>query len=122
MVLRLVSSEHDCYRRRGVDGSAQDSELTGDWGAAGRMIQKRAGADVYLRETVNVACAKALRELAGVELVRAATDDHGIYIFKHALVQETVHATLLKNENRRLHRLVAFALHDVNSDRLDEYA
>jgi hypothetical protein len=60
--------------------------------------------------------------LTDAELVRAIVDDGAVFMFKHTLVQETVHGTLLKNENRRLHLLVGQALENVNADRLDDYA
>jgi tetratricopeptide (TPR) repeat protein len=64
----------------------------------------------------------ALVQLTRAELLRRLEEAELAYLFKHALVQETVYATLLKNENRRLHRLVAHALENVNAQRLDEYA
>lgn len=64
----------------------------------------------------------ALLQLSQAELVRRLAEVERAYMFKHALVQETVHATLLRQENKRLHRLVAFALEEVNATRLDEYA
>jgi tetratricopeptide (TPR) repeat protein len=44
------------------------------------------------------------------------------FLFKHALLQDTVYATLLRNETRRLHLVVALTLEHEYSSRLDEYA
>lgn len=66
--------------------------------------------------------AHALGQLTHADLVKGLDDAEPAYLFKHALVQDTVHATLLKNENKRLHLLVAHALESVNANRLDEYA
>lgn len=65
---------------------------------------------------------RTLDELARAELVHRTGGNGVAYLFKHTLVQETVHATLLKNECKRLHHLVALALEDVNAQNLDEYA
>lgn len=67
----------------------------------------------------------ALKELTRAELVRGWEDPRPAeqaYSFRHALIQETAQATLLRNQSRRLHRLVAHALENVNAARLDEYA
>lgn len=64
----------------------------------------------------------ALQKLSHAELVKGLDDAEPAYWFKHALVQDTVHATLLKNENKRLNLLVAYSLENVNASQLDEYA
>jgi tetratricopeptide (TPR) repeat protein len=52
----------------------------------------------------------SLERLSRAELVRQALDEELTYIFKHALVQDTVYSTLLKHERRRLHSRVAESL------------
>lgn len=51
-----------------------------------------------------------LERLSRAELVRELADRELTYIFKHALVQDTVYSTLLKQERRRLHSRVAESL------------
>lgn len=69
----------------------------------------------------------SLTELLRAELVRVSDEAaegtaERAYTFRHTLIQETALATLLRNQSRRLHRLVAHALEKVNANRLDEYA
>ncbi len=52
----------------------------------------------------------SLEHLARAELVRRAVDEELTYLFKHALVQDTAYAMLLKQERRRLHSRVAESL------------
>ncbi|HET6519516.1 MAG TPA: AAA family ATPase, partial [Geminicoccaceae bacterium] len=55
----------------------------------------------------------ALDELVASELVLARGGPPGaIYMFKHALVQDTAYATLLKSRRRRLHARIARALEE----------
>lgn len=68
-----------------------------------------------------------LQQLESSDLVRPLQEsdvavDVSAFWIKHALVQETVHASMLKQERRRLHRLVALALESLYADRLDENA
>lgn len=51
-----------------------------------------------------------LERLSRAELVRQLSERELTYIFKHALVQETVYSMLLKQERRRLHSRVAESL------------
>lgn len=65
----------------------------------------------------------ALTELARAELVRALSELEPAYLFKHALVQDTAQASLLKQDYKRLHRRVAEAYEKIYADRcMDEFA
>ncbi len=66
--------------------------------------------------------AHALNDLRRLELVRAVDSDSEEYIFKHALVQDTVYASLLKTDRKELHRAVAVALEQEGQGQLDELA
>jgi tetratricopeptide (TPR) repeat protein len=68
-----------------------------------------------------------LARLEAIELIRRLNDslsDAGdlAYLFKHALVQDTAYASLLKNERKRLHRLIAETLERVYPDAVTENA
>lgn len=68
----------------------------------------------------------ALAQLAHAELVRplaaSSSQEEAAYLFKHALVVDSALSTLLRGEYKRLNLLVARALEEVNTKRLDEYA
>lgn len=65
----------------------------------------------------------ALTELQRSDLVRAPASDNTEYIFKHALVQHTAYASLLKSDHKRLHQRVAQAYEILFANRcMDEYA
>lgn len=64
----------------------------------------------------------SLTHLESAELVRRLREQDLAYVIKHALVQDTVQESLLKNDRRRLHRLVAEALENLYAERLDEFA
>ena len=51
-----------------------------------------------------------LARLETTELVRRLDEVDLAYLFKHALVQDTAYASLLKNERKRLHRLIGQTL------------
>jgi predicted ATPase/class 3 adenylate cyclase len=71
----------------------------------------------------NGAIRDALRELQKLDLVREVTSEEGPeYEFKHALVQEAAHRSLLRRHRRELHLRAAHALESMHSDRLDEFA
>src|SRR5262249_1109999 len=55
----------------------------------------------------------ALDRLAGAELIFAhGTPPSAVYVFKHALVQETAYETMLKSKRQQLHEHIAKALED----------
>ncbi len=57
---------------------------------------------------------RALSKMQEAQLIRGVTDgDDATYQFKHALVQETAHASLLLQERKRLNLLVGQALEDL---------
>ena len=60
-----------------------------------------------------------LDRLETSELVRRLYDEDPAYLFKHALVQDTAQESLLKQERKRLHRLVAESLELLYAERLD---
>lgn len=63
-----------------------------------------------------------LTALERADLIRVLRDPERAYLFKHNLVQETVHATLLKNDRRLLHRVCAEVLEQTYPELLDENA
>lgn len=63
-----------------------------------------------------------LIDMERADLVRRAPDQEHAFLFKHALVQDTAYASLLKQERKSLHHMVAEALERVYADRLDEFA
>ena len=64
----------------------------------------------------------SLTLLVETAMIRRLDDTEPAYMIKHAMVQDTAQSTLLKNEGKFLHRMVAVALERVNTERLDEYA
>ena len=65
----------------------------------------------------------SLAELQRRELVREKSQPpERVYIYKHALTQETVYATLLLSTRRTLHRRVAECLLQMEPDRVGEIA
>ena len=65
----------------------------------------------------------SLAELQRRELVREKSPlPERVYIYKHALTQETVYATLLMSTRRTLHRRVAECLVQMEPDRVGEIA
>ncbi len=71
---------------------------------------------------MNPVLGQSLDHLESSELVRTVPESEITYQFKHALVQDTAQASLLLQERRRLHRLVAACLEAAYADRLDEIA
>lgn len=63
-----------------------------------------------------------LAALETSQLVRRLEESEMAYLFKHALVQDTVYSSLLKNDRKRLHRLVAESLERTYPEALDENA
>ena len=65
--------------------------------------------------------AGALTDLQRRELIRERTrEPEQVYLFKHALTQETAYATLLFSRRRELHRRVAKCLEQIDPDRVGE--
>jgi len=63
---------------------------------------------------------KTLEESGLVRLAQPKPDLE--YLFRHALVQETAYASILKAEQRHLHQLVGETLENLYPDRLEELA
>lgn len=63
-----------------------------------------------------------LNQIETAQLIRRVLESDPAYLFKHALVQETAYEGLLKNDRKRLHRLVGEALERSYPDQLDEWA
>jgi predicted ATPase len=62
----------------------------------------------------------ALRHLIDSELITERKDATGpIYVFKHALVQDTAYASLLRGRRHSIHAAIARALLKRETDRLD---
>ena len=66
--------------------------------------------------------ASELAQLESSQLVRRLTDEELAYQFKHALVQDTAYASLLKNARIHLHRVVAEAIEREQASPVDESA
>lgn len=66
--------------------------------------------------------ALAMEMVEHEELVRRLMEEEWAYLFKHALTQDAAYSTLMKQERRRLHQLVAETMEQVYAHRLDEYA
>jgi predicted ATPase len=64
----------------------------------------------------------ALVESERAELVRQLPEQELAYLFRHALVQDTVYSTLMKHQRRHLHALVGETLERQYSGQLDEIA
>jgi class 3 adenylate cyclase/tetratricopeptide (TPR) repeat protein len=64
-----------------------------------------------------------LRELAGLEFVHERVETEGsVYVFRHALTQETAYGSLLERHRRVYHGLVGHALEELYEGRTDEVA
>lgn len=63
-----------------------------------------------------------LTRLETIELIRRLDEVDLTYLFKHTLVQETVYSSLLRNERRRLHRMIGETLEYAYPDALQENA
>ena len=62
----------------------------------------------------------ALDQLMAAELLyRRGAPPDSTYVFKHALVQDTAYATLLKSRRQLLHQRIAEAIRDVFPERAD---
>lgn len=62
------------------------------------------------------------KQLEHTDLIRQASEAELAYWFKHGLVQDTAYGSLLKNDRKRLHRLVAESLEREYPKSLDENA
>jgi tetratricopeptide (TPR) repeat protein len=63
-----------------------------------------------------------LGRLESQDLIRRLNDPDWSYLFKHALVQDTAYASLLKTERKRLHRLIGQTLERVFPEAIQENA
>ena len=63
-----------------------------------------------------------LNEIQNAQLIRPAEEQENAFWFKHALVQDTAYASLMRHDRKRLHRLVAETLERMNPERLDDLA
>lgn len=63
-----------------------------------------------------------LTQLQAIELIRRLNDLDPAYMIRHALVQDTAYSSLLKNERRRLHRLIGQTLEQIYPDAIQENA
>jgi class 3 adenylate cyclase/tetratricopeptide (TPR) repeat protein len=64
-----------------------------------------------------------LRELAHLEFVYRRVETEGsVYVFRHALTQETAYGSLLERHRRACHAAVGRALEDLYSGRLEDVA
>lgn len=64
----------------------------------------------------------ALNDIETAQLIRDDEGNDRRYEFRHALVQDTAYASLMRHDRRRLHRLVAQALEKTYAHNLDELA
>lgn len=65
---------------------------------------------------------QSLTRLESTDLIRRLDELEISYLFKHALVQDTAYASLLKNERRRLHRAIGETLEREYPNALQENA
>jgi len=63
-----------------------------------------------------------LTDLEKMQLVRRLDEADLAYLFKHTLIQESVYSSLLKNDRKRLHRLIGECLERAYLDSLNEIA
>ena len=63
-----------------------------------------------------------LARLEHTELIRRIHNPDAAYLFKHALVQDTAYASLLKHERKRLHRLIGETIEALYPDALQDNA
>lgn len=63
-----------------------------------------------------------LTRLETTALIRRLDELDSAYLFNHALVQDTAYASLLKNERKRLHRLIGETLEEAYPNALEEIA
>ncbi len=64
-----------------------------------------------------------LRELSGLEFVYERVEaDASVYVFRHALTQETAYGSLLGSHRRAYHGAVGHALEELYEGRIDEVA
>ena len=64
-----------------------------------------------------------LRELAGLEFIYERIETEGsVYVFRHALTQETAYGSLLERHRRVYHGAIGHALEQLYSGRADEVA
>src|SRR5260370_22946548 len=78
--------------------------------------------DFHAPERGRAALDISLEEIEQQDLARRLQEEELAYLFKHALVQEAAYATLMKQERKRLHLVVAQEIESTYPDRLDENA
>jgi hypothetical protein len=78
--------------------------------------------DLYAPQRARVHLNAALSKMEQAQLIRALQESEPTYLFKHALVQDTVYASLMKQERKRLHQLVAATLEQTSAETRDENA
>ena len=64
----------------------------------------------------------SLAELETERLVQQLVEPELAYLFRHALMQDTAYASLLRQDRKRLHHSIAKALEEMYPARLDEFA
>lgn len=70
----------------------------------------------------NVPLVERLTELEKAQMVRQAADSEPSYLFKHALIQDAVYASLLHGTRIEMHRRVAEAMEVLWQGQLDSHA
>lgn len=78
--------------------------------------------DFHAPSHAHVELDSSLHQLEQAELVRQLFEQELAYLFKHALVQDSAYSTLLIQQRKRLHELVATSLIDTYPEKLDENA
>src|SRR5258708_14851972 len=78
--------------------------------------------DFHAPERGRAALDISLEEIERQDLARRLQEEELAYLFKHALVQEAAYATLMKQERKRLHLVIAQEIESNYSDQLDENA
>lgn len=78
--------------------------------------------DLRMQAQALEALPNALNVIQNAQLLRRAEEQENAFWFKHALVQDTAYASLMRHDRKRLHRLVAETLERMNPEELDELA
>lgn len=64
---------------------------------------------------------EVLEPLEQLGLVRRGVEPDSVYVFKHILIQETVYASLLRSDRRRIHHLIGDICQNLYAEQLDDY-
>lgn len=89
---------------------------------AGFRFDGKMNFDFHAPRPAPVEVNSALNQAERAELVRRLRDQEPAYLFKHALVQESAYSTLMKQQRKYLHQVVAENMERLYTERLDAIA